>query len=126
MWPRRRPRLEEIELSPPPDESVRVLRPEDEAGFSAAMAVARIEKFVGAANATMLQLEDRLSQLEAATEDLANKLQNRPTHGDLLEVRLRGARTEAELNRLATELRAEIDEIKETTAPRASKQAEAS
>jgi chromosome segregation ATPase len=120
MWSRRRERLEDVELLPAPDESVRVLgraepvRPGGNAAFSAASAVARIERFVGAANANIMQLEDRIAQLETVTHELTEGLHARPTHHDLLDVRLTAARIDAELRRVATELRAEIAEIKET------------
>ena len=119
MWSRRRMRLQVVELTPPPDESVRVLRNgepiggEGHAAFSAASAVARIERFVGAAGASIVQLEDRVAQLEAVAHDLTEELHARPTHHDLLEVRLQGSRIDAELKRLATELRAEVSEIKD-------------
>src|SRR5947209_1024264 len=119
MWSRRRPRVQVVELTPPPDESVRVLGPEEEASrsrhaaFNAATAVARIERFVGAAHPTILQLEDRLAQLETVIHELTETVHARPTHGDLLDVRLHSVRVDTELKRLATELRAEVAEIKE-------------
>jgi chromosome segregation ATPase len=112
-------RLQVVELTPPPDESVRVLRGDEPAGgeahaaFNAASAVARIERFVGAASASIVQLEDRIAQLEAVAHDLTEELHARPTHSDLLEVRLQGSRIDAEVKRLATELRAEVAEIKD-------------
>lgn len=118
MWRRRRFRIEDIPLGPPPDEFVRVLSPpEAEAAsrhpaFNAASAVTRIERFVASAAASIAQLEDRLAQLEGITHRLSEEVHSRATHHDLLDVRLHASRVDADVKRLATELRAEVDEIK--------------
>jgi len=123
MFFRRRMRMHVVELSPPPNESVRLLsadevrdrRGQSDTSFNAAGAVGRIERFVGAASASLGQLESRIAHLEVVTAELAEELHARPSHGDLLEVRLQASRVEAEVRRLGTELRGEVDEIKDIT-----------
>jgi phage shock protein A len=110
-------RLTEVELTPPPDEHVRVIKAD---AFDAAGAVGRIERFVAAANASMLQLEERIGRMETTVAALAEDLSDRPQHTDVLEVRLQAARLDSDLKRLGVELRGEIDEIKDVADARPS------
>jgi hypothetical protein len=59
------------------------------------------------------QLGDRLDRLEARLDEIGeiDPHLDAPTHDDLLEVRLHGARVSAEVSRLSVELQGRIDDL---------------
>lgn len=57
------------------------------------------------------QLDDRLTRLEDRFETSRREAISQPDHQDLLELRLHSARLAAELQRVALELRAEINQL---------------
>lgn len=57
------------------------------------------------------QLDDRLTRLEDRFEASRREAISQPDHQDLLELRLHSARLAAELQRVALELRSEINQL---------------
>ena len=58
---------------------------------------------------------ERLDRIEALLAAQADELEGRPTQADLIDLRMHTTRIAAEVGRLATELRAEVHEIKDET-----------
>lgn len=110
MWFRRRLPPQIVVLEPEPDESVRVVRDLD---VQVGVPAVRLDRVVQALAVHAHHLEDRLVHLEALVGEQAEEQASRPTHADVLDVRLQATQVSGDLSRLATELRAEIAEIKD-------------
>lgn len=74
------------------------------------MLAPRVERALVTLAVHAQQLDSRMGRLEHRIEELASAGDQRPTHDDLLDVRLHAAKLAAELTRVTVALRADIEE----------------